>query len=177
LFLARFCVLVALMFVGVLVAVACGGGESAVPPSPTASTAQGTPGPGLTPTSAVPGVSSTLTGYCNPPAMDTTPYQLEVKAEWHGEDRIVIEGSVLLPEAADLQYVICQDGEVSFSLVPARSAEVKGGEITAESKLVSSQRPPAFDPDAEFEAVLFFLRKDLQVPMLIAKVPVEGRPE
>jgi hypothetical protein len=100
-----------------------------------------------------------------------------VKAEWHGKDRIVIEGSVVLPEPANLQYVICQDGEVSFSLVPARQPEVKGGEITAESKLVPSERGPAFNPDAKFEAVLFFLRQDFQTPMIIAKLPVEGRPE
>jgi len=158
-------------------AAACGGAESPLPPSPTAaSTAEGTPGPALTPTQAAPNLSA-VSGYCNPTAMDTTPFQLEVKAEWHGKDRITIEGSVLLPEPATLQYVICQDGEVSFSLVPARRPEVNGKVITAESKLVPSERGPAFNPDAKFEAVLFFLRQDLHFPMLMAKIPVEGRPQ
>jgi len=174
---ARFCLLTVLALVGVLVAAACGGSESSPPPSTaTASTAEGTPGPALTPTPARPNLS-TLTGYCSPPVIDTTPFELEVKAEWQGKDRIVIEGSVLLSEPANLQYVICQDGEVSFSLVPARQPEIKGRDIGAESKLVPSERGPAFNPDAKFEAVLFFLRQDLQVPMLIAKIPVEGRPE
>ena len=174
---ARFCLLAVLALAGVLVAAACGGGESTLPPSPTAvSTAEGTPGPAPTPTPAGPGLSA-LTGYCNPTAMDTTGYELKVKAEWQGKDRIVIEGSVLLSEPVSLQYVICQDGEISFSLVPARQPEVKGREITGESKLVPSERGPAFNPDAKFEAVLFFLRQDFQTPMLIAKIPVEGRPE
>jgi len=174
--LARSCLVLALAFVGVLILAACGE-ESAPAPGPdTTSTAQSSPGAGLTATMTPPPLSG-LTGHCNPPVMDTTPFQLEVKAEWHGKDRIVIEGSVLLAEAASLQYVICQDGEVSFSLVPAHRPEVRGGEITAESKLVPSERGPAFDPDAEFEAVLFFLRKELQIPMLIGKVPVEGQPE
>jgi hypothetical protein len=108
--------------------------------------------------------------------MDTTPYQLEVKAQWHGKDRIVIEGSVVLPNPANLDYVICQDGEVSFSLVPARQSEIKGKEITAESKLVPSERGPAFNPDAKFEAVLFFVRQDIGVPIFVTKIPVEGKP-
>jgi len=174
---ARFCLLAVLALAGVLVAAACGGGESTLPPSPTAvSTAEGTPGPAPTPTPAGPGLSA-LTGYCNPTASDTTPFELKVKAEWQGKDRIVIEGSVLLSEPVSLQYVICQDGEISFSLVPARQPEVKGREITGESKLVPSERGPAFNPDAKFEAVLFFMRQDFQTPMLIAKIPVEGRPE
>ena len=173
---ARFCLLAVLALAGVLVAAACGGGESTLPPSPTAvSTAEGTPGPALTPTPAGPD-SSLLIKYCNPPALDTTPFELKVKAEWQGKDRIVIEGSVLLSEPVSLQYVICQDGEISFSLVPARQPEVKGREITGESKLVPSERGPAFNPDAKFEAVLFFMRQDFQTPMLIAKIPVEGRP-
>ncbi len=173
---ARFCLLVVLALAGVLTAAACGGEESPVAPSPTASTGEGTPGPEASPTSTALD-STALTGYCNPPAMDTTPYQLEVKAEWKGDDRIVIEGSVLLPEAAIFQYVICQDGEVSLSLVPAYRPELKGGKIKGESELVPSERGAAFDPDAEFEAVLFFLHTDVQIPMLIAKVPVEGRPD
>jgi hypothetical protein len=140
------------------------------------STAEGTPGPALTPTPAGPNLSA-LTGYCNPTASDTTPFELKVKAEWQGKDRIVIRGSVVLPAPAKLQYVICQDGEISFSLVPDRQPETTGGEITAESKLVPSERGPAFNPDAKFEAVLFFLRQDFQTPMFIAKIPVEGQPE
>lgn len=174
---ARSCLLATLALVGVLMAAACGGGESPLPPSPTtASTPEGTPGPALTPAPTVSNAGSVL-GYCNPPATDTTPYQLEVKAQWHGKDRIVIEGSVVLPQPASLQYVICQDGEPSFSLVPARQPEVMGGEIRAESKLAPSERGPAFNPDAKFEAVLFFMRQDVQIPMFIAKIPVEGRPE
>jgi hypothetical protein len=106
-----------------------------------------------------------------------TPYQFKVKAEWHGNDRITIEGSVVLPAPGNLQYVICQDGELSYSLVPDRQPEVTDGKITAESKLVPSEREPAFNADAKFEAVLFFMRQDVQVPMLITKIPVEGRPE
>jgi hypothetical protein len=109
--------------------------------------------------------------------MDTTPFELEVKAKWQGKDRIVVEGSVVLPNPSNLEVVICQDGEVSFSLVPARQPEIKGREVGAESKLVPSERGPAFNPDAKFEAVLFFIRQDLLVPVLIAKIPVEGQPE
>jgi hypothetical protein len=109
--------------------------------------------------------------------MDTTPFELEVKAEWQGKDRIVIEGSVVVSQPVTLQYVICQDGEISFSLVSARQPEIEGGKITAESKLVPSERGPAFNADAKFEAALFFLRQDLHTPLLIAKIPVEGRPE
>ena len=174
---ARSCLLVALALAGVLMAVACGDTESPTPPSPTITLkAEGTPGPALTPTPTVPSASSLL-GYCNPPSIDTTPFELEVKAEWQGKDRIVVEGSVVLSQPVSLQYVICQDGEVSFSLVPARQPEIKGKEIGAESKLVPSERGPAFNPDAKFEAVLFFIRQDLQVPVLIAKIPVEGQPE
>lgn len=175
---ARSCLLAALALVSVLMAVACGDTESPLPSSSptTASTAEATPGPALTPTPTVSNASALL-GYCDPPAMDTTPFELEVKAEWQGKDRIVIEGSVLLSEPVSLQYVICQDGELSFSLVPARQPEAKDGEITAESKLVPSERGPAVNPDAKFEAVLFFLRQDIHTPLLIAKIPVEGRPE
>jgi len=174
---ARACLLAALALVGVLLAAACGGAESPPPPGPTStSTVEGTPGPALTPTQAVPKATPSL-GYCNPTLIDTTPYQLKVKAEWHGTDRITIEGSVVLPAPASLQYVICQDGEVSFSLVPASRPQVTDGKITAESKLVPSEREPAFNADAKFEAVLFFLRQSVQVPMFIAKIPVEGQPE
>lgn len=174
---ARSCLLAALALAGVLMAVACGDTESPTPTSPTITLkAKATPGPALTPIPTVSSLSA-LTGYCNPPAMDTTPFELEVKAEWQGNDRIVIEGSVVVSEPVSLQYVICQDGEVSFSLVPASQSEVKGGKIKAESKLVPSERGPAFNPDAKFEAALFFLRQDIQIPLLIAKIPVEGRPE
>jgi hypothetical protein len=174
---ARSCLLAALALVGVLMAVGCGGGESPPPPSPTTtSTAEVTPGPALTPTQAVPKVTPSL-GYCNPTTIDTTPYQLEVKAEWQGKDRIVIKGSVVVPSPVGLQYVICQDGELSYSLVPASQPKVADGKITAESKLVPSQRGPAFNADAKFEAVLFFMRQDVQTPMFITKIPVEGRPE
>jgi hypothetical protein len=174
---ARSCLLAALALVGVLMVVACGDTESPLPSRPTTTLkAELTPGPALTP---IPTVSngSSLLGYCNPPAIDTAPYQLEVKAEWQGKDRIVIEGSVVVSQPVSLQYVICQDGELSFSLVPARQPETEGGDIRAESNLVPSERGPAFNPDAKFEAVLFFLRQDLHTPLLIAKIPVEGRPE
>jgi hypothetical protein len=173
---ARFCLLIVLALAGVLTAAACSDEGSVVAPSPTASTGEGTPGLEPSPTSAV-ADSTALTGYCEPPTMDTTPYQLDVKAEWKGDDRIVIEGSVLLAEAASLQYVICQDGEVSLSLIPVYRPELKGGKITAESELLPSESGPAFDPDAKFEVVLYFLREDVQIPILIAKVPVEGRPD
>jgi len=160
--------LLALVTLAAFLTVGCSGAKSTTQASPgaTSTAAVGTP------------QTYTATGYCNPQiqVIDPTLFQLQVKAQWKGNDRITIEGSVRIPPT-DLQYVICQNGEVSLSLVPAKKPVVEDGSISAESKLVSSDRGPAFDPNAQFEAVLYFLSRETRIPMLTATVPVEGRPQ
>jgi len=153
-----------------LLIAACGGDESTPEPSPVA-----------TPTAGA-GIETPSTGdfaiYCNPPAVDTTPFELDVKVQWKGSDRITIEGSIstALPPAY-FQYLFCQDGQVSWSLVPAREPKLEDGSISAESKLVPSDRGVPFDPNARFEAILFFMNQKTRLPMLMTKVPVEGSPQ
>lgn len=102
---------------------------------------------------------------------------LEVTARWKGKDRVVIEGSADLPGPGSVNYWICQDGELTASVVWAQQPTFEDGKIRAESKLVEAEVGPVFDPDAHFEVILSVLGEPIQVPYFVIRVPVEGRPE
>jgi hypothetical protein len=104
-------------------------------------------------------------------------YNVQVTARWKGKDRVVIEGSAKLPGSGSVNYWICQDGEVTASLVWARQPTFEDGKIRAESKLVEAPGGPVFDPNARFEVVLSILGEVVQVPYFTVRVPVEGKPE
>jgi len=103
-------------------------------------------------------------------------YNVQVTARWKGKDRIVIEGSAHLPGPGTADYWVCQDGQVTASLVKATQPTFKNGKISAESKLVESPAGPLFDPNAHFEVVLSILGQPVQVPYFTIRVPVEGKP-
>jgi hypothetical protein len=103
-------------------------------------------------------------------------YNVQVTARWKGKDRVVIEGSAHLPGPGTVNYLICQGGEVSGSLLWAIQPTFKDGKISAESKLVESQAGPVFDPNAHFEVVLSILGQPVQVPYFTIGVAVEGKP-
>jgi hypothetical protein len=104
-------------------------------------------------------------------------WNVQVTARWEGKDRIVIEGSADLPTPGSVTYLVCQDGEVSASLLWAVEPKLEDGKIRAVSKLVDSQSGPAFDPNASFEVVLTALGEPVQMPYFTVRVPVEGKPE
>jgi hypothetical protein len=162
--------LVLLAVAVVLSATACGGGEESGP-TPGATASGGSPV--ATPTRRAAGPSS----YCQQSQEPLASYNVQVTAHWEGKDRIVIEGSAHLPGPGTVNYLICQDGEISGSLVWVRQPTFKSGKIQAESKLVESQAGPAFDPDAHFEVVLSILGEPVQMPYFTISVPVEGKPD
>jgi hypothetical protein len=155
----------------VLSAAACGGNGEENNPTPGATAPGGSPVP--TPTRYAAGPSS----YCQQSQEPLASYNVQVTARWEGKDRIVIEGSAHLPGPGTVNYLICQDGEISGSLVWARQPTFKDGKIYAESKLVESQAGPVFDPDAHFEVVLSVLGEAVQMPYFTISVPVEGKPD
>jgi hypothetical protein len=159
----------------VLSAAACGGGgeQKGSTPGATASPAAAT-SPGPTPTRRA---SVAPAGLCQQSREPLASYNVQVTARWKGKDRVVIEGSAHLPGPGTVNYLICQDGEVTASLVWARQPTFQDGEIRAESKLVESQAGPLFDPNAHFEVVLSILGQPVQVPYFTIRVPVEGKPE
>jgi hypothetical protein len=155
--------LILVVVTALLLAAACGGDGEGSPASPTTSPAERSP------------VASA--DLCLMGGEPLAAYNVEVTARWKSKDRIVIEGSAELPGPGSVNYWICQDGEVSASLVWARQPTFENGEIQAESKLVESQAGPLFDPDARFEVVLSILGDPVQVPYFIVRVPVQGKPE
>jgi len=168
---------IALVLVAAMVALsaaACGGGgeEGGATPGAIASPAPAT-SPGPTPTRRAVAPARLCQQSQEPPAS----YNVQVTARWKGKDRIVIEGSAHLPGPGTVNYLICQDGEVTASLVWAIQPTFKDGKISAESELVESQAGPIFDPNAHFEVVLSILGQVVQMPYFTIRVPVEGKPE
>jgi len=158
----------------VLSAAACGGGGEENGPTPGATTSPAPAGsPVATPTRR-PSVAPP--SYCRQSQEPLASYNVQVTARWKGKDRVVIEGSAHLPGPGTVNYLICQDGEVTASLVWARQPTFEDGKIRAESKLVESQAGPTFDPNAHFEVVLSILGQAVQVPYFTIRVPVEGKP-
>ena len=155
----------------VLSANACGGGGEENGPTSGATAPAGSPVPTPTRRAAAP------SSYCQRSQEPPASYNVQVTARWKGKDRIVIEGSAKLPGPGTVNYFICQDGEVSGSLVWAIQPSFKDGKISAESKLVESQAGPVFDPDAHFEVVLSILGEAVQMPYFTISVPVEGKPD
>jgi len=152
----------------VLFAASCGNGGKEGGPTPGASAS-----PGPTPTRA----SVAPASRCGMRQEPRASYNVQVTARWKGKDRIVIEGSAQLPGPGTLNYLICQDGQVTASLVWARQPTFEDGKLSAESKLVEAQAGPVFDPNAHFEVVLSILGQPVQMPYFTISVPVEGKPE
>jgi hypothetical protein len=164
-------VLVAAMVV--LSAAACGGGGEENGPTPGAGTSPAAAGtPAATPTRAAVAPSSRCQRTQAPPAS----YNVQVTARWKGKDRVVIEGSAHLPGPGTVNYLICQDGQVTASLVWARQPTFENGKISAESKVVEAPAGPVFDPNAHFDVVLSILGEAVQMPYFTISVPVEGKP-
>jgi len=159
----------------VLLAAACGdnGKEGSLTPGASTSPAPAT-SPGPSPTRRASIAPASL---CNPGKEPPASYNVEVTARWKGKDRVVIEGSAHPPGPGSVNYLICQDGEVTASLVWARQPTLEDGKISAESKLVEAPAGPIFDPDAHFDVVLSVLGQQIQVPYFTVSVPVEGKPE
>ncbi len=158
----------------VLSAAACGGGgaDTGGTPGSTASPAPTTsPGPTATPRRAA-GPAS----LCQQSQQPLPSYNVQVTARWKGKDRVVVDGSANLPGPGTVNYLICQDGQVSGSLIWAQNPTFKDGKIHAESKLVESQAGPVFDPNAHLTVVLSVLG-EIQMPYFTVSVPVEGKPE
>jgi hypothetical protein len=162
-----------LAMTAVMLAAACGGGKEGGPtagattsPSPAAS-------PGPTPTRVLSIAPSSL---CQRSQEPPASYKVQVTARWKGKDRVVIEGSAQLPGPGTVNYFICQDGEVTASLVWDRQPAFEGGKISGESKLIEPGVGPIFDPDAHFEVVLSVLGEPVEVPYFTIRVPVEGKP-
>lgn len=160
-----------LAMTAVMLAAACGGGEEGGPtPGVTTSPAAS---PGATPTRVLSIAPASL---CQRSQEPRASYKVQVTARWKGKDRVVIEGSAQLPGPGTVNYFICQDGEVTASLVWARQPTFEDGKVSAESKLIEPGVGPIFDPDAHFEVVLSVLGDPIQVPYFTIKVPVEGKP-
>jgi hypothetical protein len=157
-----------------LAAAACGGGgtDNDATPAANASPAATTPGATATPRRAA-GPAS----LCQQSQQPLPSYNVQVTAHWSGKDRVVIDGSAHLPGAGSVNYLICQNGEVSGSLVWAQNPTFKNDKIHAESKFVESQSGPLFDPNAHFTVVLSVLGEQVQMPYFTISVPVEGKPE
>jgi hypothetical protein len=165
--------LVLLAAMAVFSAAACGGGSEngSTITGPTAS-----PAPAASP-AATPTPSAALARYCQESLEPLPSFNVQVTARWKGKDRIVIEGSADLPGPGKVNYWVCQDGELTASLVRARQPTFEDGKISAESKLVEPRVGPVFDPDAHFEVFLEILGDPIQVPFFIISVPVEGKPD
>jgi hypothetical protein len=162
-----------LTMAAMMLAAACGGGKEGGPtagvttsPSPAAS-------PGATPTRVL---SIAPASRCEKTQEPLASYKVQITARWKGKDRIVIEGSAQLPGAGTVNYFICQDGEVTASLVWASQPTFENGKISAESKLIEPGIGPVFDPDAHFEVVLSVLGEVVAVPYFTVRVPVGGKP-
>jgi hypothetical protein len=156
----------------VLLAVACGGDENG--PTPGAATSPASAGsPGPTPTRRASVAPARL---CQVGKEPPASYNVQVKASWKGKDRVVIDGSATLPGGGTVNYWICQDGEVTASLVWDHQPTFENGKISAESKLVEAGAGPIFNPDAKFEVVIEVLGEKVQVPYFTIRVPVEGKP-
>jgi hypothetical protein len=158
----------------ILSTAACGGGSEENGPTPGATTSPAAAGtPGATPTRRA---SVAPASNCLRSQKPLASYNVQVTARWKGKDRVVIEGSAHLPGPGTLNYLICQDGEVTASLVWAIQPTFKDGKISGESKLVEAQAGPVFDPNAHFEVVLSILGEPVQMPYFTISVPVEGKP-
>ena len=165
-------VLIAATFV--LSAAACGGGSAENGPTPGASASPAAAtSPGPTPTGRA---SIAPARFCQQSRQPLASYNVQVTARWKGKDRVVIEGSAHLPGPGTVNYWICQDGEVTASLIWARQPTFEDGKISGESKLVEAQAGPVFDPNAHFEVVLSILGEPVQVPYFTISVSVEGKP-
>jgi hypothetical protein len=157
-----------------LLLAACGGGGEEGSP---------TPGVGNSPTSAESPIATpsrspvASSARCGPFQEPRASYNVQITAKWKGKDRIVIEGSAHLPGPGSVNYLVCQDGEVSASVLWAREPTFENGKIEAESKVVESSVGPVFDPDAQFEVVLSILALPVQVPYFTINIPVEGKPD
>jgi hypothetical protein len=162
-----------LAMTAMMLAAACGGGKeggrtagATTSPSPAAS-------PGPTPTRVLSIAPASL---CQRSQAPLASYKVQVTARWKGKDRIVIEGSAQLPGTGTVNYYICQDGEVTASLVWDRQPTFENGKISGESKLIEAGAGPIFDPNAHFEVVLSVLGEVVAVPYFTVRVPVEGKP-
>jgi hypothetical protein len=155
----------ALLVTVALLFAACGGGSQT-----TGVTTPTLAGP--TPTRAAVAPS----GYCQQSREPLPAWNVQVTARWEGKDRIVIEGSADLPSPGSVTYLVCQDGEVSSSLLWAEQPTIEDGKIRGMSKLVDSQSGPAFDPDASFVVVLTVVGAPIQMPYFTVQIPVEGKP-
>src|SRR3989304_1900620 len=162
-------ILAMLAATAVLLGAACGDNGDGNSPTPGAS-----PSPGPSPTRVTSIASPSL---CQKRGEPTASYNVQVTARWKGKDRIVIEGSATLPGGGSVNYWVCQDGQVTASLVRAEPPTFEDGEISAESKLVEASVGPIFDPDASFVVVLQVLGEAVQIPYFTIDVPVEGKPD
>ena len=159
-------ILAMLAATAVLLAAACGD-NGGVSPTPGAS-----PSPGPSPTRGPVAPPSLCQQGKEPPAS----YNVHVTAHWKGKDRIVIEGTATLPGAGSVNYWICQDGQVTASLVWDQQPTFMAGKISGESKLVEARAGPIFDPNASFVVILQVLGEAVQMPYFTVSVPVEGKP-
>lgn len=150
-----------------LLLAACGGGGEEGSP---------TPGVGNSPTAAPSRSPVASSARCGPFGEPNTAYNVQITAKWKGKDRIVIEGTAHVPGPGTVNYLVCQDGEVSGSVLWARQPTFANGKIEAESKVVESSVGPAFDPNAHFDVVLSILGLPVQVPYFTISIPVEGKP-
>lgn len=164
----RLVTLVLMVATAVLVAGGCGEDGDQTGSSPTPATAA-SPAPTRGPIAP--------SALCHPASQPTPSYNVQVTAKWEGDDKIVIEGTARLPGRGSVNYFVCQDGEVSASLLWARQPTFENGKIRAESEVVDSPAGPLFDPDAEFTVVLQILGDPVQVPYFTVSIPVEGKPE
>jgi hypothetical protein len=162
-----------LAMTAVMLAAACGGGKEGGPTAGATTSPAPATSPGPTPTRRASIAPASL---CQKSQEPPASYKVQVTARWKGKDRVVIEGSAQLPGPGTVNYWICQDGEVTASLVWARQPTFEDGKISAESKLVEAQAGPIFDPNAHFEVVLSILGDPVQVPYFTISVPVEGKP-
>lgn len=159
----------------VLSAAACDGGgtDNGATPATNASPVA-TTSPGATATPRRPAAPASR---CQENRSPPASYNVQVTARWQGKDRVVIDGSAQLPGSGSVNYLICQDGQVTASLVWAQQPTFKNNKIHAESKLVESPVGPIFDPNAHFDVVLSVLGDQIQIPYFTISVPVEGKPE
>jgi hypothetical protein len=151
-----------------LSAAACGGGGNDGGATPGA---DASPGPTTTPRAPAAPAER-----CQQSQEPLASYNVKVTAHWQGKDRVVIDGSAQLPGSGSVNYLICQDGQVTASLVWAVQPTYKNGKIHGESKVAESQVGPVFDPNAHFRVVLSVLGDQIQVPYFTISVPVEGKP-
>ncbi len=162
-----------LVAASLVIGVACGGDEN---PSPSAAeSTQAIASPGATPAER-PSVGTAA--MCQNTQEPSPSYNVQVTARWEGKDRIVIEGTADMPGPREVNYWVCQDGQLSASIRWARQPTFENGEIRAESKLEDEDVGvgPLFDPDARFEVFLQIMGEPVKIPYFTIRIPVEGKP-